>query len=223
MNEPTIRLVLADDHALLRSGLRLVLDAEPGFSVVGEANDASEATRLIKLIRPEVALVDLNMPGGGGIATLQALRDARVPTRCLVITMYDTLPYLRAALDAGAAGYVTKKVPGSELVRAIRSVAAGGTWIDVAMSGDEASGLPGRPGGEALPLPADVLSGREREVMGHLVHGHTNREIAERLGVSVKTVEGYRARLMDKLGIKSRAELVRYAMAVGALGPEPRA
>jgi two-component system response regulator NreC len=220
MNDPSIRLLVADDHALLRSGLRLVLDAEPGFTVVGEASDAPEAIRLLKLLTPDVALVDLAMPGGGGIATLQAIREAHLPTRALVITMFDTLAYLRAALDAGAAGYVTKKVPGSELVRAIRAVAKGGTWIDVAVSAEEVGKNPQRTG-PTPPSPQDVLSGREQEVLGFLAHGHTNREIAEKLGVSVKTIEGYRARLMEKLGIKSRAELVRYAMDVGVLGQTP--
>lgn len=221
MTPPPLRLVLADDHALLRSGLRLVLDAEPGLSVVGEAGDVPEAVRLLTELRPDVALVDLAMPGGGGIGVLHAIREHRLPTRALVMTMFDTVPYLRAALDAGATGYVTKKVPGSELVRAIRAVGAGGTWIDVAVGADEAHRPAGRAGGAPL-VSREVLSGREQEVFGFLARGHTNREVAEKLGVSVKTVEGYRARLMDKLGLKSRADLVRYAMEVGELAADTR-
>lgn len=213
MSQQRIRLVLADDHALLRAGLRLVLDAEPDFEVVGEAGDAAEATRLVLELHPDVALVDLAMPNGGGLATLQAIRGTR--TRALVMTMFDTVAYLRAALEAGAAGYVTKKVPGTELVKAIRAVARGGAWIDVAVNADEITS-PARVT-TARP-PQDVLSGREQEVLSFLAIGHTNREIAEKLGVSVKTVEGYRARLMEKLGIRTRAELVRYAMDVGVIG-----
>lgn len=211
----SIRVVVADDHALLRSGLRLVLDAQPEVEVVGEAEDAADAVRTITATRPDVALVDLAMPGGGGLAVLQGLNAARSTTRTLVITMYDTLPYLRAALDAGAAGYVTKKVSAEDLVAAVRAVARGGTWIDVAVdAGEPAAATPSPP-----PTVDIHLSGREREVLEYLAQGFTNREIAERLGVSVKTVEGYRARLLDKLGMKSRAEVVRYAMETGILAP----
>lgn len=211
----SIRVVVADDHALLRSGLRLVLDAQPDVEVLGEAEDAADALRIITATRPDVALVDLAMPGGGGLAVLQGLKANRSTTRALVITMHDTLPYLRAALDAGAAGYVTKKVSAEDLVAAVKAVARGGTWIDVAVE----TGEP--PAAAPTPTPAvdSHLSGREREVLELLAQGFTNREIAERLGVSVKTVEGYRARLLDKLGMKTRAELVRYAMETGILAP----
>lgn len=210
----SIRVVVADDHALLRSGLRLVLDAEPGVEVVGEAQDAPGAVRAIEETRPDVALVDLAMPGGGGLAVLQGLKDARSSTRALVITMYDTVPYLRAALEAGAAGYVTKKVSAEDLVAAVRTVARGGAWVDLAVEANEP--LPVAP--LAPRRVDDHLSGREREVLELLAQGFTNREIGERLGVSVKTVEGYRARLLDKLGMRTRAELVRYAMETGVLG-----
>jgi DNA-binding NarL/FixJ family response regulator len=212
-----IRILLADDHAVLRAGLRALIASQPDMDVVGEAGDGEEAVRKAVALRPDVAIVDITMPGPGGIKTIERIRRAAPATRVLVLTMHDAPAYLRAALAAGAVGYVVKRAADSELIAAIRDVHRGRTVLDASLATQVVqSGVRRRPaaGGPA----ASPLSPREREVLELVAQGYTNQQIADRFGLSVKTVETYRARLVEKLGLQSRAELVRYALDSGLLG-----
>lgn len=214
-----IRILLADDHAVLRAGLRALITSQPDMDVVGEAGDGDEAARKAATLRPDVAIVDITMPGPGGIKTIERIRRDAPATRVLVLTMHDVPAYLRAALAAGAVGYVVKRAADSELIAAIRDVHRGRTVLDSSLATQVVqSGVRRRPSpGGAAPSP---LSPREREVLELVAQGYTNQQIADRFGLSVKTVETYRARLVEKLGLQSRAELVRYALDSGLLGGE---
>ena len=206
-----IRLLLADDHAILRAGLRMLLDAQPDMVVVAEAADGEEAVRRAHATRPDVAVIDLTMPGVSGVQTLQRLRRELPATRLLVLTMHDDPGYARASQAAGAAGHVVKDSESSELLAAIRAVNRGRTFVRVG------AGEPAAAVATDTPVVAPALSPRERQVLELLAHGHTNREIAARLVLSVKTIETHRARLSDKLGLHNRAELVRIALDLGLL------
>lgn len=204
-----IRVLLADDHAILRAGLRMLLDAQPDMAVVAEAGDGEEAIRRAGGSRPDVAVVDLSMPGLTGVETLERMRREVPATRLLVLTMHDDPGYARLALAAGASGHVIKDAESAELLAAIRAVHRGRTFVQVGTE-PEPSAPTDRP-------PVPPLSPRERQVLELLAHGHTNREVADRLSLSVKTVETHRARLSDKLGLHSRADLVRLAIELGLL------
>jgi two-component system response regulator NreC len=213
-----IRILIADDHAVLRTGLRMLIGSQRDLDVVGEASDGDEAVRKAAALRPDVALVDISMPGSGGIKAIERIREAAPATRVLVLTMHDMPAYLRAALAAGAAGYVVKRAADSALLAAIRDVHRGRTVLDPALAASVVqSGLRRRG---ATTSPATPLSQREREVLELVAQGYTNQQIADHLGLSVKTVETYRARLVEKLGLQSRAELVRYALDSGLFGGE---
>jgi two-component system, NarL family, response regulator NreC len=203
-----IRLLLADDHAILRAGLRMLLDAQPDMVVVGEAADGEEAVRRAHATRPDVAVVDLTMPGLSGVETLQRLRRELPVTRLLVLTMHDDPGYARIALAAGASGHIVKDRESGELLSAIRAVHRGRTLAP-----------PGPPGSADDPAepsaPPPTLSPRERQVLELLARGHTNRAVADILSLSVKTVETHRARLSDKLGSQNRADIVRAAIRLG--------
>jgi len=216
------RIVLADDHPLLRQGLRLVIDAEPDLEVAGESASGEEAIRLVAATRPDVLLLDITMPGGGGIGALEPCRAACAGTRVLMLTMHEDAEYLRVALASGAAGFLLKSAVGSVLLAAIRAVHRGRTYVDPVLAGAALRGVLGAPGRNARQGPAALLSPREVEVLGQLALGYTNQEIAARLSVGVKSVETYRARLSEKLGLSGRAELVRYAMENGIVVPEKR-
>ncbi|HEU4368193.1 MAG TPA: response regulator transcription factor [Methylomirabilota bacterium] len=204
-----IRLLLVDDHAILRAGLRMLLDAQPDMAVVAEAADGEEAVRRAHATHPDVAVIDLTMPGLSGVETLQRLRRELPAVRLLVLTMHDDPGYARVTQAAGAAGHVIKDSESAELLAAIRAVHRGRTFVRL---GDEAPSA-----GAAAPraVRAPVLSPRERQVLELLARGHTNREVASRLVLSVKTVETHRARLGDKLGLHTRADLVRLAFDLG--------
>jgi two-component system response regulator NreC len=206
-----IRLLLADDHAIMRAGLRMLLEAQPDMTVVAEASDGEEAVRRAHTTHPDVAVIDLTMPGLSGVETLQRLRRELPATRLLVLTMHDDPGYARMAQAAGAAGHVIKDAQSAELLAAIRAVHRGQAFVHVGADGPASATAPRRPG------PAPALSPRERQVLELLAHGHTNREVADRLVLSVKTVETHRARLSDKLGLHSRADLVRLALELGLL------
>jgi DNA-binding NarL/FixJ family response regulator len=210
-----IRVFLIDDHAVLRAGLRMLINAQPDLEVCGEAASGPEAIGLIEAARPQVITLDLSMPGGSGLKMLNRLRLVCPEVRFLVLTMHDDPAYLRAALAAGATGYVVKTAADAELITAIRAVHRGRTFVDLDLSQHEVQSILGPPTGKAL-LPAE-LSNRECEVLRFLAQGHTNQAIAERLCLSVKTIETYRSRIGEKLGLKSRADLVRYAMETGLL------
>jgi two-component system response regulator NreC len=206
------RIILADDHAVVRHGLRLVIDAEPDLEVVGEAPTAADAVRQVAEARPDVLLLDISMPGGGGIGALQQVRGASPTTRVLMLTMHDDPEYVRVALASGAAGFVLKNSAPRELLLAIRTVHQGRNYVDPTLAGVERRGAP-----ESL---LQRLSPREIEVLRQLALGYTNEEIANRLTVSVKSVQTYRARLSEKLGLSDDAELVRYALENGLLGTD---
>jgi two-component system, NarL family, response regulator NreC len=205
-----IRLLLADDHAILRAGLRMLLEAQPDMMVVAEASDGEEAVRRAHATRPDVAVIDLTMPGLSGVETLQRLRRELPDTRLLVLTMHDDPAYARVAQAAGAAGHVVKDSESGDLLTAIRAVHRGRAFVQVGAAGPAPAET-----AEIRAMPA--LSPREGQVLALLAHGHTNREIAARLALSVKTIETHRARLSDKLGLHSRADLVRLALELGLL------
>lgn len=217
VRQAKIRVLVADDHAVLRAGLRLLLNAQPDLVTVGEAGDGLEAMEQAAMLQPDVILLDLTMPRLSGLAVLRELRQRAPEARVLVLTMHADQEYLRQALSQGAAGYVLKQAADQELLAAIRAVARGAVYVDPAM----AKGLVEDLLDQARPaLPADpweTLSAREAEVIRAVAQGYTNQEIADRLGLSVKTVETHRARAMEKLGLTSRAQLVRYALERGLL------
>lgn len=213
------RILLADDHAILRAGLRLLLNGQPDLEVVGEADNGVRALSLAEDTRPDLVLLDLTMPGLGGLDVLRALKQVSPDSRVLILTMHDDASYLRQALSLGAAGYVLKKAVDSELLNAIRAVTRGETYIHSAMmsallnGGAASPGAPSSGSGDAW----ESLSKREGDVLRLVALGHTNAEIADRLAISVKTVETYRARGMEKLGFSTRAQLVRDALERGML------
>jgi two-component system response regulator NreC len=221
-----IRVLLADDHAVLRSGLRLLINTQPDMEVIGEAASFDEAVQASAASQPDVVTLDLDMPSGGyarGIANL--LRECP-KTRVLVLTVHDDLAYMRSCLAAGACGYVVKKAADTELLTAIRTVARGRTYVNVAQGDLKAAvNVTGTAGTSVRSdlTPLDSLSSREREVLKQVAEGHTNQAIADKLFLSVKTVESYRSRLMTKLGLRTRADLMRLAIDAGLLGSETEA
>jgi DNA-binding NarL/FixJ family response regulator len=216
----TIRVLVADDHAILRAGLRMLIAAQPDMAVVGEAGDSREALEKARALAPDVLTLDLTMPGGNSIKVIEQLRQECPGTRVLVLTMHDDPAYLRAVLAAGGAGYVVKTAADADLLTAIRAVLRGRVFVDVNLARSTVNdALCGEAGGsQPRPAGAASLSGRERQVLELLAQGHTNQEMAKKLFLSVKTVETYRARIADKLGLRTRAEVVRYALEVGLLG-----
>ena len=207
------RIVICDDHALVRSGLRRLLEAEPAFEVVGEAADAEQALAAVADLAPDVLLLDIVMPGRNGLAALPDLLAASPKTAVLVLSMQDDPSYVRRAFNAGAHGYLLKEAADAELVQAIDDVAAGRRYVHPALGARLAS-VETQVQDQA---DDDPLSGREHEVLRLLALGHTNQEIAKQLSISVRTTETHRARIMHKLGLSNRAELVRYALSTGAV------
>jgi two-component system response regulator NreC len=205
-----VTLVLADDHPVVRTGLRLMLMSKGEFEVVAEVGDIETASRSVRGHRPDVLVLDLNMPGGSSIAAIPALREASPETEIVVLTMQDEPDAARRALAAGAMGYVLKGAPDDELVEALRRAARGENYLNPRLGARLAS--------EASAAPADGLSERELDVLRLIALGHTNTEIAEQLFLSVRTVETHRARIQQKLGLSTRAELVRYALDGGLIG-----
>lgn len=215
-----ISLLIADDHAVLRAGLRMLLEVQGDMTVAGEAGDGLEVVQKARELQPDVVLMDLTMPGPHSGEVIRQVLGGSPQTRVLVLTMHDDPAYLASAMAAGAAGYVVKKVADSELLSAIRAVYAGRTFVDLTQSLDTPSRAP--PGDtRAKAEHPKNLSRREREVLRLLAQGHSNQQIATQIKVSVKTVETYRARLSEKLGLKGRAELYRFAVESGILNPEP--
>jgi DNA-binding NarL/FixJ family response regulator len=210
-----IRVLIADDHVVLRDGLHALLNMHEDMEVVGEAGDGLEALEKITELQPDVVLMDIAMPRLGGLEAALEVRQRRLSTKVLVLTQYDNKEYVFQMLKAGAAGYILKKAAGTELVSAIRGVHAGETFLDPSAAkavvdrylGD------GEPDEEERGL--DQLSDREKEVLKLLAEGRSNREIAELLSLSVKTVMGHRANTMEKLDIHTRTELVRFAIRAG--------
>ena len=208
-----IRVLVVDDHAVVRSGLRRVLDAEPDIETVGEAENAERAVFETLEQKPDVVLLDVVMPGKSGIDIIPTLRQSAPEAKVLVLSMQDDPRYLREAFEAGASGYVLKEAADTEVVGAVRAVAAGERYVHPALG----ARLVQAETEERRRAEADPLSDREREVLRLLALGHTNQEIATELFISVRTAETHRAHIMQKLGLASRAELVRYALAEGML------
>jgi len=217
-----IRILLADDHAVLRTGLRMLLDAQPDMVVVGEAGDGREAIDRAQALQPDVILLDLTMPNLGGLAALPQLRDIAPQARVLILTMHDDEGYLRQVLAAGASGYVLKKATDTELLSAIRAVHRGEVYLYSSLTKALLETLLDRQvkASVAGRDPYKVLSEREQTVVRLVALGYTNQEIADQLFLSIKTVETYRARAMEKLGLRSRAALVRFAVEHGWLDDE---
>jgi two-component system response regulator NreC len=204
----TITIVVADDHAVVRGGLRRLLDAEPDLQVVAEAGNVEETHARVAEHRPAILLLDLHMPGGGSLPALRSIRDASPDTGILILTMQDDPGYAREAMSRGARGYVLKEAEEADLLHAVRTVAAGATYLQPEL------------GARLLTASvAEPLTQREREVLRLLALGHTNSEAAEQLHLSVRTVETHRANIQSKLGSTGRAELVRHAMEHGLITP----
>jgi two-component system, NarL family, response regulator NreC len=208
-----IRVVVVDDHAVVRSGLRLLLDAEEDIEVVGEAGDGHEAVFAVRAEKPDVVLLDVVMPGESGIEALPKLLHEAPDARVLILSMQDDPSYVREAFAAGASGYVLKEAVDAEVVGAVREVAGGGRYVHPALG----ARMVAADAEARASADADPLSDREREVLRLLALGHTNQEIAKQLYISVRTAETHRAHIMQKLRLTSRAELVRHAMAHGLL------
>ncbi len=210
------RVLLADDHTVLRIGLRMLIEAQPDMTVVGEAGNGLEALAKAEELVPDVLLLDLSMPLLGGLAALGRLRQTVPQTRVLVLTMHDDEEYLRVALQSGAAGYVLKRAAETELLAAIRAVMRGDFYLHPGVTRlllDDMDLLPTPP----LTDPWETLSEREQQVLRLVALGHTSAEIAGTLFLSVKTIETYRARGMEKLEFRTRAQLVRYVLRHGLM------
>ena len=209
-----IGVLLVDDHAMLRAGMKMLIGAQPDLEVVGETGSLRDAVDLARKLAPGVVTLDLTMPGGGGVEGVQKVLAASPKSRVLVLTMHDDPAYVRSALALGASGYIVKSAADTELIGAIRAVARGRVFVDI-QQGEGSDFLSPRPGRKQSPF--DSLSEREREVLIEVAKGYTNQQIADRVGLSVKTIESYRARLMQKLGLKDRADLMRLAVESGLL------
>jgi two-component system response regulator NreC len=211
----SIRVLIVDDHAVVRSGLRLLLDAEDDLEVVGEAGSAREAVFEARTANPDVILLDVVMPDQSGLEAIPTLLHEHPDAKILVLSMQDDPRYVREAFAAGASGYVLKEAADAEVVAAIREVARGGRYVHPALG----ARLVAADTAAARRAEEDPLSDREREVLRLLALGHTNQEISTRLYISVRTAETHRAHIMQKLRLSSRAELVRYALDQGLLEP----
>jgi DNA-binding NarL/FixJ family response regulator len=211
-----LRILLADDHNIVRSGLRALIDAQADMEVVGEAADGQAVCQQAVELHPDVVVMDVTMPGTGGAeATARIARD-QPTTRVLALTVHEDRGYLQQLLQAGASGYLLKRAAADDLIHAIRTLARGGTYLDPSLAGLVLGGLRGRST-QGGTLPTDSLSDREEEVLRLIARGFTNREIAAQLDLSIKTVETHKARAMEKLGLESRAGIVGHAIRRGWL------
>lgn len=218
-----IRIVLVDDHAVLRAGLTALLNAEADMTVVGEAGDGAASLPVVADRQPDVVLLDINMPNMGGLDALGELRKVAPKSRVLILTMHDDQTYLRQALAQGAAGYVLKQAADTELLTAIRTVYHGGAFLHPSHAQALLSPNPiAASGPSSTSDDISILSERELEVLKLIALGHANKEIAEMLYLSVKTVETYKTRIMEKLNLTSRAALVRFALKHGLLTVDER-
>jgi two-component system response regulator NreC len=211
-----IQVVVVDDHAVVRSGLRLLLDAHEDIEVVGEAGNAKDAIFRARELQPDVILLDVVMPGESGIEALPQLLKESPETKVLVLSMQDDPSYVREAFGAGASGYVLKEAADEEVVAAVREIASGGRYVHPSLG----ARMVAAEAKERAAAEADPLSEREREVLRLLALGHTNQEIAQALYISVRTAESHRAHIMQKLRLSTRAELVRYALSHGLLADD---
>jgi len=211
------RILLADDHAVLRSGLRLLLTSQNEFEVVGEASSGMETLTLAEQLQPDLILLDLSMPALGGLEAMPVLRKLVPSARILILTMHDDPQYLRQALKNGASGYVLKKAADAELLSAMRAVLRGEVYVHPSMTRVLLEDLLPKAQMTISNNAWGSLSEREQEVLKMVALGHTSAEIAEQLNLSAKTVETYRARGMEKLGLRTRAALVKFALQEGLI------
>jgi two-component system response regulator NreC len=213
--------MIADDHAILRSGLTLLVNAQADMEVVSEAPDGEQAVQAARETLPDVALMDLTMPKIGGMEALQEIVRNCPETRVLVLTMHDDPAYLRSVLTAGASGYVLKRSVDAELLAAIRAVHRGGTFVDPSLANIFVQDVFAKKGAKTRRTgPANILSDRELQVLRLVARGYSSRQIAKQILVGVKTVETYRSRFAQKLGLRTRSDVVRYAVQMGLLAPE---
>jgi len=209
----TTRILVVDDHAVVRSGLRLLLSAEEDFDVVGDAGNARDAVFEARALKPDVILLDVVMPGESGIEVLPRLKQEAPDAKVLVLSMQDDPRYVHEAFSQGANGYVLKEAADAEVVSAVREIAAGGSYVHPVLG----ARMVAAEASARAAAEADPLTEREREVLRLLALGHTNQEIAKQLFISVRTAETHRAHIMQKLNLSTRAELVRHAIANGLL------
>jgi two-component system, NarL family, response regulator NreC len=213
-----IRLLLVDDHPIVRAGLRAVLDSEPDMQVVGEAVDGPSSVERTLVLQPDVVVMDIALGETSGLAATREIRARSPQTRVLVLTMHENEEYLRQMLDAGATGYLIKKASGTELALAIRAVQRGELYVYSSLTTALLHSRVGRPErGPEQPSGVESLSHRERQVLCLVAQGYSSRQIGEKLFLSVRTVDTYRARLMEKLNLNSRIALIRYALDSGLL------
>lgn len=218
MSESKIRLLLADDHAVFRSGLRLLLSEQPDMEVVGEAADGEEAIQKTKELNPDILLLDITMPGMGGLEALDRIKKERPQVKIVMLTMHDDESYMERIMTSGGSGYVVKKAADTEVIQAIRVVHQGGVYLHPTMTRALVNQLQRKAHAQERQSHLESkLSEREREVLKLIAQGYTNKEIADMIFLSVKTVETHKAHIMDKLELRSRAELVRYALDNGLL------
>ena len=216
-----IRVMIVDDHAILRAGLKMLVNAQADLEVVSEAPDGEKAVQEVRETRPDVTLLDLTMPRVGGMKALQEIARHCRKTRVLVLTMHDDPAYLRSALAAGASGYLLKRAVDAELLAAIRAVHRGGTYVDPSLAGVLVQDVLAKRGAKAGPTrPINILSDRELQVLSLVARGYTSAQIAKQIAVGVKTVETYRSRFAEKLGLRTRSDVIRFAMQMGLLTPE---
>jgi DNA-binding NarL/FixJ family response regulator len=214
---PEIRVLIAEDHETVREGLKLIIDAQPDMTVVGEAGDGREAVKLAQQLAPDVLMMDISMPELNGLKAAAKLKRVAPDIKILTLTRHTDQAYLQELLEAGVSGYVLKQSAATDLVRAVRAVAEGNNYLDPAMTGkifsnyvEKSNRLRGETRGESL-------TEREREVLRQIAWGYSNKEIAERFDISIKTVEAHKANALKKLGMHSRIDIVRYAVLQGWL------
>jgi two-component system, NarL family, response regulator NreC len=216
-----IRVMIVDDHAILRAGLRMLVNAQADMEVVSEAPDGEKALQEVKETKPDVTLLDLTMPRVGGMKALQEIARNCRETRVLILTMHDDPAYLRSALAAGASGYLLKRAVDSELIAAIRAVHRGGIFVDPRLASILVQDVLAKKGAKAaFTQKINILSDRELQVLGLVARGYTSAQIAKQISVGVKSVETYRARFAEKLGLRTRADVIRFAVQMGLLTPE---
>ncbi len=216
---PELRIILADDHAVLREGLALLIQRQPDLKVIAQAGDGEQLLDLVRRHRPDLVIVDLSMPRLNGLEATRRLKAEFPQVRVVILTMHEDTGYLTGLIRAGADGFMLKRSAAERLIEGIRSVANGQTWFDPALTAralrqGTQHGVPDKAG-------ASVLSKREEEVLRRLALGYANKEVAEKLNLSVKTVETYRQRITEKTGLRSRAEMVQYALQQGWMQGEP--
>lgn len=211
----TIRVLVADDHMIVRTGIRHVLESEPGFEVVGEAANASEAVALVAELRPDVVVLDISMPDESGLEVAARLRSSASGTRVLILSMHSNAEYVVESVRAGAHGYILKDTAATELRNAIRAVCRGESYFSPPVASRLSAAVRGEH--DIEPPGLNQLTGREREVLLGIARGRTNKEIAAELGISYRTVETHRESLMRKLEIRTVAELTRFALSAGIM------